>query len=199
MIEIKEDDKIHVNDFLEIDYNQFENNLKKIYEQKNIIIFSRLKYSIGVIENIDEANYIYYTCQSEDLTLGGPIINLSNSKVIGIHLGKYSNKNINKGILIKSIIDDLYKKNVNENNLNSNEDNKDIVLYFIFTNGKELFLDVKESFYFRDVIKELFNKYLWLKYMDINDYKYNGVNILMDKTVKENGLKDNSYIDIIEK
>ena len=202
MIEIKKDDKININNFLEIDYNIFNNNLKKIYEKQKIIIFFNLnfiKYSIGIIRNIDEANYIYHTCQSEADSSGAPIINLTNNKVIGIHIGIDSNKNINKGILIKAIIDDFYKKNVNENNINFNDDNKDIVLYFIFKNGKELYLDVKESFYFKDVIEELFNKYLWLEYMDIIDYKYNGVIISRDKTVKENGLKDNSYIEIIEK
>ena len=203
MIEIKKDDKININNFLEIDYNIFNNNLKKIYEKQKIIIFFNLnfiKYSIGIIRNIDEANYIYHTCPSEAGSSGGPIINLTNNKVIGIHPGiDYSNKNINKGILIKAIIDDFYKKNVNENNINFNNDNKDIVLYFIFKNGKELYLDVKESFYFKNVIKELFNKYLWLEYMDIIGYKYNGEIISRDKTVKENGLKDNSYIEIIEK
>ena len=76
---------------------------------------------------------------------------------------------------------------------------KDITLYFQFSNGKELYLNVKESDYFNHVKKELYNKYSWLKNINIIGFIFNGVNISENKTVKENGLIDNSQILMIER
>ena len=46
---------------------------------------------------------------------------------------------------------------------------------------------------------ELYNKYSWLSNINIIGFLFNGVKISEDKTVKENGLKDNSQIMMIEK
>ena len=82
-----------------------------------------------------------------------------------------------------------------ENNV---EISKEICLYFVFNNGKELYLDVEESCTFETVIEQLNEKYLWLKNIEIKDYKINSTSILKNKTVKENKLADNSTINIIE-
>ena len=51
----------------------------------------------------------------------------------------------------------------NNNNGNENENEEEINLFFIFKNGKEVYLDVKKSLPFSEVIKKLEEKYLWLK------------------------------------
>ena len=81
---------------------------------------------------------------------------------------------------------------------NNSEISKEICLYFEFNNGKELYLDVEESCSFEKVIEKLNEKYLWLKNIEIKDYKINSTSILKNKTVKENKLVDNSTINIIE-
>ena len=83
------------------------------------------------------------------------------------------------------------------NAFNSNDNN--ITLYFCFSNQKEIYLDVKETDYFSQVKKELYNKYSCLKNINIIGFVFNGANISENKTVKENGLKDNSQILIIER
>jgi len=88
-----------------------------------------------------------------------------------------------------------YEKINIENNV---ESSKEICLYFEFNNGKELYLDVEESCSFEKVIEKLNEKYLWLKNIEIKDYKINSISILKNKTVKENKLVDNSTINIIE-
>ena len=58
---------------------------------------------------------------------------------------------------------------------------------------------LKKPFFFKDVITQLYNKYLWLKYIEIIDYTSNGIKIKTNKTIKDNGLKNNSIIKVIEK
>ena len=71
-------------------------------------------------------------------------------------------------------------------------------MFFYFSNGKELYIDVKESDSFSEVIKQLIDKYVWLKDIKIFNYQFNGAIIDLAKTVKEIGLKDNSQKNIIE-
>jgi len=80
----------------------------------------------------------------------------------------------------------------------SKKNDKEIFLYFSFKNGKELYLDVKESFSFNQVIEQLNEKYLWLKNINIKGYKFHHKKIDLDKSLKENKLEDNSMIEIIE-
>ena len=87
------------------------------------------------------------------------------------------------------------KENINENDKQSD---KEINLFFLFKNGKELYLDVKESCSFKQVINQLNEKYLWLKNIEIKEYQFEKRKISEGKSVKENKLKDNSTIDIFE-
>ena len=91
----------------------------------------------------------------------------------------------------------------NENNIKKfegkgQESGKEINLYFLFKNGKELYLDVKESFIFKQVIEQLNDKYLWLKDIGIKEYRINNKKISENKSVKDNKLKDNDTVVIIE-
>ena len=92
---------------------------------------------------------------------------------------------------------DKYNKKIN-NIDNDIEINKEIALYFVFKNGKELYLDAKDSYTFEQVIKQLHEKYLWLKNINIKEYQINAKKILINKKVKENKLVNNSIIYIIE-
>ena len=63
-----------------------------------------MEYSSGAIKNISLDNYnIQHYCPSEKGSIGSPIINLTNYKVIGIHQSYDKVKNINIGANIKVI------------------------------------------------------------------------------------------------
>lgn len=89
-----------------------------------------------------------------------------------------------------------YSQNIEitKNSQNNTEDKEINLIFNIF--GKELYLDVKESSSFDKVIDQLNNKYLWLKHIENTSFEINKKNISRNKTVKENGLKDNSIIII---
>ena len=92
--------------------------------------------------------------------------------------------------------------NLNNNiiiNKNENGNEEEINLIFIFNNRKELYLDVKKSLSFSEVIKKLEEKYLWLKdNIRIKEYNFNGKKIGKNQIVKDIGLEDESEINIIE-
>ena len=112
------------------------------------------------------------------------------------------NNDLNKKIESKNI-QNGYGKNDYCNEKLNNSDNKgeiskEISLYFIFNNGKELYLDVIDSCTFEQVIEQLNEKYLWLNNIKIKEYKINDETILRNKKIKENKLVNNSIINIIE-
>lgn len=129
-----------------------------------------------------------------------------------IYFNKYVNEN-------KSTNNNIKKQNVEVNNINDNQmENKNnqmnnnnllsnkacnvldtkITLKFYFEDGKKIEIKVKESITFQDTLNELYNRYLWLKNKAIIDFHLNGNHISKRKTLKDNGLKDNSKIMIIE-
>jgi len=124
----------------------------------------------------------------------------NNNKIIKIN----SNNNSNNKINGKSPYNKNKNGNINTLPFNKNIglikdkkiNDKNITLLFKFSNEKELYLDVKESDSFEEVIKELIYKYDWVKNIKIVNYTFNGKKIDLKKTVKENGLRDNSYIMI---
>ena len=107
-IQILNEDKI--TNFLNID----DNALNETYpwEGKQIYIYNyEFKLSWGKIvkKKNNEANSIYYDCNTESGFSGGPILDKNNS-VIGIHKGAISKDKINFGRKIKYfkyIIDDI--------------------------------------------------------------------------------------------
>ena len=107
------------------------------------------------------------------------------------------NKNSNNKEYRK--VNSIKNKSPKKNNIHENKENETkINLYFKLTNGKELNIEVKESIEFNKVIEQLHSKYLWLKNLKIIGFKYNGKQISKNKTVKENGLNNNSTILIFE-
>ena len=179
----------------EIQKNQINNKVNNIFNNNEN----------SIDEDIDN-----FGCE-ENKTMG----NLNSLQIVSNDVGKLSRKNISKinqnnddknnGVHFENNKKDISNINNSFNNLyeyKKNEDNdknnKDISLYFVFNNGKELYLDVKESYKFEQVIEELNEKYLWLKNIKIKDYKINSISIIKNKTVKENKLVDESTINIIE-
>ena len=105
IIEIKPD-KDKINYFLEIEdiiFNEKENlNLEDIYIIQYLILENKenIKISYGTLKQVNDYNIIYY-CYTEDGTLGSPILNSINNKVIGIY---YESSNNYIEILIKLLI-----------------------------------------------------------------------------------------------
>ena len=131
IIEIKETDKINTTTLLEIDNDIFRNDLKDIYSEISAYLLyyendRDAKYSSGQIKNIEDDNYTFeHTCESEVSSLGGPLLNLANYKVVGIHKGIEEGKNNKKiGILLKAPLEEFLKINsVNKKSVNSTKSN----------------------------------------------------------------------------
>ena len=139
IIEIKKVDNIP-NIFLDLDENLFKPNLKETYLNKSVYILHfahgrTAKYSPGVISIFRNADVIghyniLYSCSTNNGSSGGPIINPSNYKIIGLHKGYDHKEKLNLGIIIKSQILDfyyLYKKKqllINQHNFQPKEKDK---------------------------------------------------------------------------
>lgn len=113
MIEIKDDDGLSMVKFLEIDKNIYGINIKKFLKDLSVYILhhekgGELKYSPGTI-SLTEGINLYYTCQTEPGSSGGPIINTNSLKVIGIHKGYSKLKKRNFGRLIIEPIKEFYE------------------------------------------------------------------------------------------
>ena len=123
--------------------------------------------------------------------------NMMNNNCINQIGNNVINNNINNNIIFNN---NNWNKN-NEYSYDNNEiiDNKkEIVLNFIFEDGKELHINADESIIFKDAIGLLYDKYKCIENIKIRDFIYNKYKLDLNKSIKENGLKDNSIIKIIE-
>ena len=119
IIEIKpEEDNIEFKSFLDVDENIYKDNPNEVYRNKTIYIIhyekgKEVKYSLGTIKNIGTNNYtIRHFCTTQEGSSGSPILNLLNSRVLGVHKGT-KDFQINLGTLIKTPINEfnvLYNK-----------------------------------------------------------------------------------------
>ena len=106
IIEILEEDSIE--DFYEVDDFIFE---KEYYKNKIIGIIQypqgeKTQYSHGKIIEIN--NYlIKHTVATEHGSSGSPIFLMNNAKIVGIHQGYKPKQNINTGIFINDIIENI--------------------------------------------------------------------------------------------
>ena len=103
--------------------------------------------------------------------------------------------------------DNINEANSNENSSENLEEQTNnfteiardkITLYFDFKNGKQIYLDVKKEIKFDEAIKQLMEKYEWLKKIKIKMFIHRKNVVDVNKTVDENGIKDSSKISIIE-
>jgi len=116
IIEIKKSDCLNDVSFLEIDNQILNDNIEfnMLYKNKPIYLLSYLggsnsKYSTGVILKIDDIK-ILHNCDSQAGSSGGPLINLSNYKVIGIHEGSERKNRYKTGIFLQKPIEEFKKK-----------------------------------------------------------------------------------------
>ena len=123
IIEIKENDNLDINSFLEIDeqfFSSYLNNKAYIY----LLHYPNLNgiscFSEGRIIEIKDDNFSFiHNCYTELGSIGGPLINLSNYKVIGMHIGEESNEK-KYGILLKLPILEFYNE-INKNCKNNSQ------------------------------------------------------------------------------
>ena len=105
-IELRKEDKIK--NFIELDDNLFEDNENINYNSKSIYILQYLyrkeiHVSFGYINGINEKNEIKHLCYTDKGSIGSPILNLINNKVIGINIG------LGYGILLKYPLNNFKK------------------------------------------------------------------------------------------
>ena len=115
IIEIKKEDNYNLNNFLDIDYDIFENiNLNDKFKSIYLIHFpfgKESSLSIGTIEKIED-ELINHKCATEFGSSGAPIINLNNFRIIGIHQGTDGILSVNTGILLTKAIKNLNQKKI---------------------------------------------------------------------------------------
>ena len=91
--------------YLELDNNIYENDSELNYNKESIYIINYnnekdISVTYGIINDINKSELIY-TGNIDLNSHGLPIFNLSNNKIIGIHINK--SKYYNKGIFFKYI------------------------------------------------------------------------------------------------
>ena len=132
IIEMKTNDGININNFLEIDEDIFKNNSNQIFSKSSVYIMHypngvQNEISFGKIKGIALDNFnIDHQCNTLPGSSGGPIMNIINYKVIGIHKGAKEFNNWNMGTLLKLPIKEFNEKfcNKEDNNNDNNENNK---------------------------------------------------------------------------
>ena len=125
ILELKpNDDGLIGYSFLEYDDNIFIDDPKKYYKKKTIYLIhypngQKVEFSNGVIKNIFEDNYtISHLCITKSGSSGGPLINLLNHKVIGVHKGSKDGQEFNLGTLLKIPIQE-FNQNYQNTNMNN--------------------------------------------------------------------------------
>ena len=191
--------------------NSDDKNNNNVFIHQNKTTFTNKDYSNNQKANKEELilnkNNRYKKDNNLDYRLNKEINNLKNTDNGKDKNINFDDNNNNNNIYEISKKSGKEKEKEKEKEENCNvvkiikkdiENEKEINLYFLFKNEKELYLDVKESFIFEKVIEQLNEKYLWLKNIEIKEYQFNKRKIDNKKSVKENKLKDNSTIYIIE-
>jgi ubiquitin carboxyl-terminal hydrolase 2/21 len=184
-------------------YINFENN--ENYKNNNEIIEYEL---ISVISHLGESsmsghfiayckspvNKKWYLYNDSIVTEANNNFNLlnnnNNSKSIPYVLFYQIKKNNNNKPLY-----DLQNSNKISVKM-ENDDSNEITLYFDFSNGKELFLDIKENAVFNNAVICLCQKYN-IDSKDFKFYKGNDEEIIGTKTIKELHLKNEEHIKVI--
>ena len=119
IIEIKKNDDLNDASFLEIDNEILNSDIEELtmrYMKKPIYLLSyaggkKSQYSTGVLLDFDfDCNEIRHNCPSDCGSSGGPLININNYKVIGVHEGANRNYKYNIGIFLQKPIEEFKKK-----------------------------------------------------------------------------------------
>ena len=123
--------------YLELDDNLFNKNSERGYNEESIYILHypnglnasvSFGYGIEVVNEFD----ISHKCNTEPVSSGGPILNLSTNKVIGIHKAFVNSRNgFNIGTLLK------YPLNIVKNKEKIVEQMKKAICKIVLEDGKE--------------------------------------------------------------
>ena len=123
--------------YLELDDNLFNKNSERGYNEESIYILHypnglnasvSFGYGIEVVNEFD----ISHKCNTEPVSSGGPILNLSTNKVIGIHKAFVNSRNgFNIGTLLKNPL------NIVKNKEKIVEQMKKAICKIVLEDGKE--------------------------------------------------------------
>jgi len=203
-------EKDNIFNFLELDEEiAFKdlNNLDKLLSYSNIYLLysvETLLVSYGILKNINNEK-ILYLCSCSDGSSGGPILNLSNNKVIGIHVGSLSNKNCNFGTLLKYPINEFiisHKDYIisngvcSENNMNTINTNNINKSEKVFDKPKkDLEEELKQE---KEKIKKLEEKINQLNYLlknNSNNHNNNNINVGNPNDLLQSIIKKDKIIE----
>ncbi len=201
IIEIKKKDNIK--NYIEIDDNK--NNENILYKGKTIYILDDM-ISYGKINEIEEGEF-KYECYIENNSLGLPIINMKNNKIIGIK------KDINNGLFLQSTINDII--NISKFNKKYNLNIKDINLQKLNLKNKRIgdkgfeilekinFKELKELYLSGNIISDIKIlekvRFEQLEILNLGSNKISDINILEKvnfKNLKKLYLHNNNISDI---
>ena len=129
------DEKYDIEQFLELDQRIFQDNSNLLYLGKSAYALhfpgnKPVSVSFSVLKRSEKSNYkmIHY-CSTEKGSSGGPILSLSEMKVIGIHKGAATFSNYNLGFFLKYPIEELFLNSFQSKNeiiLKSNVEKSDV-------------------------------------------------------------------------
>ena len=132
IIELK-DEKDDIKKFLEIDQRIFQDNSNVLFYGNSAYVLhfpgnKSASVSYGVIKKNENSNYqLIHYCSTEKGSSGGPILSLSDMKVIGIHKGAGLTK-CNLGFFLKYPIEELFQNSINLIKDDISELNNQIIL-----------------------------------------------------------------------
>ena len=152
--------------YLNLDDKLFNKNPEKGYESIYILHYpiglnASVSYGKGIKisdNNID----LVHKCNTLNGSSGGPILNLTTNKVIGIHKGfiQKTNKNFNIGTLLKFPLNELnVKKNEISIEVKVNKEDVNKEIYFLNKHGLKEMNNVNTRLYINDEIQNEFKNY----------------------------------------
>ena len=171
--------------FFTIDNYIMSNNSESKYLKKDICIFQypngeKLSFDKGQIKSINDYQ-IKHLVSTEPGSSGSPILLLNDFTIIGIHQAGKKNKEDNKGIFMKNILNDINNISSEENiivceyDIKKGKDDKEDYLNQIIINSfeeaKRNYDWIKEGTNNEDEIKENCELYLDNNKIDFS-YKY---------------------------
>jgi len=208
IIEIKKEDNLNIGGkLLEIDEQVIDDNAirNNIFLEKPVYLidFSNKEIicSVGLVQEISSNDYSIQTfCFNKKESSGGPMFNLSNSKIIGIHKGSKGGLNWKYGTFIKGPIEyfnqkynlnllpifnqnnfnPMYQGNNMNNNINQNQ----------FSNGNQNYQNQNMNNNQNNVLNRIMNNYT----QSMINHKDKNMNMNMNNN-NQNMNNNNQYMN----
>ena len=139
----------NINDYFEIDEKiNVENPFEEYKYDLCVIIqypfLKEPKYDDGKIKQINQ-EFLYYSIATEEGSSGSPIfLSTRNLKIIGIHSACSPKLKLNKGTLIKYILDDIQKQYSEKIEIKFNQNQRNYLTY-----KRKILLNVNNKFQIR--------------------------------------------------